>query len=197
MKKKLFAFLSAALVIAVGIFAFGISYSKAGSVKAAGNGADPQTEARNARFLNMLNHNFVYNEDFNDINSIVNNSVIAILDNRDKADEDYIFAELVKSFVRSMYGVEIADISQINEDCPKKDGFVYIIGRGYSTYEHKSINVTENEDGTFTVKTSVKVLSHDNGNKTLTASTIFVKNANSEFGYNIVSSEIFFSEEVM
>ena len=74
MKKKLFAFLSAALVIAVGIFAFGISYSKAGSVKAAGNGADPQTEARNARFLNMLNHNFVYNEDFNDINSTVTKS---------------------------------------------------------------------------------------------------------------------------
>ena len=197
MKKRLFAFLSAALIIAVGIAAFSISYSKAGSVKAAGNGENPQTEARNARFLNMLNHNFVYNEDFNDINSIVNNSVIAILDNRDKADEDYISAELVKSFVRSMYGVEIADISQINEDFPKKDGFVYIIGRGYSKYEHEILNVSVNEDGTFTVKTSVKVSSHDSGKETLTASTIFVKNENSEFGYNIVSSEIFFAEKVV
>ena len=33
---------------------------------------------------------------------------------------------------------------------PKKDGYVYIIARGYSKFNHKIIGVTENEDGTIT-----------------------------------------------
>ena len=41
-----------------------------------------------SRFLNMLNHNYVYDDDFNDIEDIVNNSAIANINYID--DDGYI-----------------------------------------------------------------------------------------------------------
>lgn len=196
MKKKISLILISAVIIIAGIFAAASGASKTGTVKASGAEISSSEEnLRNARFLNMLNHNYVYDSDFDDLNNIVNNSLIALLDNRDREDEDFIPAELVKEFVRSMYGVEIADINQINEDMPKKDGYVYIIARGYSKFNHKIIGVTENEDGTFTVTSDVTVSTHENETYNCKASTVFVKNANSRFGYNIISSDIFTKSE--
>ena len=52
----------------------------------------------------------------------------------------------------------------------------------YKTY-------TLNEDGSYTVITSVEINSHDGG-ETVKAKTLFIKNSDSDFGYNIVSSDI-------
>lgn len=153
---------------------------------------NPQSIDKNkvleTRFLNMLNHNFVYGEDFNDLEMIVNNSIIALLEQRDSENEEYISESIVNSYLFDMYGFKIDDFSQVNKDFGYKEGFVYIIPRGFAKYEHKPLSLSENEDGTFTFTTLVTIMTHDGSSETLTAKTIFAKNPSSLFGFNIVSS---------
>ena len=145
-----------------------------------------------SRFLNMLNHNYVYNDSFDDLEDIVNDSVIALLDMRDEEDSQYISQDVVNSYLYDMYGFTVDDFSDINKDFPQKDGYVFILPRGFSRYEHRALDIRTNSDGTYTFTTEVSVISHDGVMFTATAETVFVKNPNSAFGYNIVSSD--FSE---
>ena len=149
-----------------------------------------QKNANETRFLNMLNRNFVYNDDFNDVDTIVNNSMIALLDLRDEINEDYIDETFVKGFVNDMYGIEIADMSKLNAEYPQIDGFVYIIPRGFTGYEHDIVSVSENEDGSFTVVSDVTSFDHDGSVKTQKAVSLFVENENSAFGYNMIYCNI-------
>ncbi len=143
-----------------------------------------------ARFLNMLNHNFVYNGDFDNVDTIVNNSILNLLDLRDENNEDFIAESYVKGFVKDMYGIDIVDMSGLNADCPHIDGYVYIIPRGYTTYDHKIISTEQNEDGSFTVVSEVTVTTHDGEAQTQKAVSLFVKNDISAFGYNIIYCNI-------
>lgn len=142
------------------------------------------------RFLNMLNHNYVYGKDFENLDTIVNNSIIAVLDQRDAENSDYISQYVVNSYLNDMFGFEIYDFSVVNEGFDYKEGFVYIIPRGFSKYEHKAISLKSNEDSTYTFTTFVTIKSHDGSEETALSETIFAKNDNSIFGFNIVFSKI-------
>ena len=72
---------------------------------------------------------------------------------------------------------------------PCTAGILYILPRGYDTYKHSIKSSTKNEDGTYTVTTNVVLDSHD-GCEEGKAVTLFVKNSDSQFGYNIISSDI-------
>ena len=155
------------------------------------NGAEfDGSKAMESRFLNMLNHNFVYNESFYTEEAIVNESVKALLDLKEDENSSFIAEGIVADYVNNMYGIEISDFSGMNSDFPQKEGFVYIIPRGYSEFNHKIVSVKENEDGSYTVKTSITVSIHDNGEKTEMCETLFVINEASQFGFNIISSNI-------
>ncbi len=142
-----------------------------------------------SRFLNMLNRNFVYNDSYFTVEDVVNDSMIALLDMRDSEDDAYISQEIVSDFVYDMYGIEV-DYSEINSQFPKKEGYVFLLPRGYELYEHTVLNITENEDGTYTVKTNVKISCHDGTVYNDVCETLFVPNEASQFGYNIVHSNI-------
>lgn len=142
------------------------------------------------RFLNMLNHNFVYNSDFENADTVVNNSILAILNLRDSEDQDYIAEDYVKNFVKDMYGIEIVDMSNLNSEFPHKDGYLYIVPRGYTTYTHKIVSVNQNDDGTYTVVSDITVKNHDSDAKSQKAVSLFVKNDSSAFGYNMIYCNI-------
>ena len=149
--------------------------------------------AEEAALLNIINANFVYGADFDDVDNIVNCSV-----NKFKAnvsDEGYVSDKLVKEFVYDMYGIEIVDLSKLNPEYEFKPGYVYALP-AYTEYKHENIKISENEDGTLTAVTDISVTSLDGDTDNLKAKTLFVKNNNSKFGYNIVYSEIF-SESVL
>ena len=148
------------------------------------------TNPNEARFLNMLNHNFVYNNDFDNADTIVNNASLALLDLRDSTNEDFIANTYVKGFVKDMYGIEITDMSEINAEYPQLEGFLYIIPRGYTTYTHSIVSVEENEDGSFTVVSNVVEKNHDAVGKSQKAVSLFVKNDESAFGYNMIYCNI-------
>ena len=143
-----------------------------------------------SRFLNMLNHNFVYNSDFDSADTVVNNASLALLDLRDSENSDFIADIYVKDFVKDMYGIEIADMSGINATYPQLDGYLYVIPRGYTTYKHTIVSINENEDGSFTVVSEVVADDHDGEDRPLKAVSLFVENSDSAFGYNMIYCNI-------
>lgn len=161
-----------------------------GSQVSAATADEIQVDVNEARFLNMLNHNFVYNTDFDNADTIVNNASLALLDLRDSANEDYIKDTYVKGFVKDMYGIEIADMSSLNAEYPQLDGYLYIIPRGYTSYSHTIVSVEQNEDGSYTVVSDVSVSDHDAAAKTQKAVSLFVENDESAFGYNMIYCNI-------
>lgn len=140
-----------------------------------------------ARFLNMLNHNFVYNGAFESVYEMTACSEVALLD---KAEDGYIKQSLISGYLYNMYGVENADFAAVTKDFPQRENYVYVIPRGFSVYKHSAPVITENEDGSYTVVTDVEISSHDSDAETAKATTLFVKNENSAFGFNIISSDI-------
>ena len=141
-----------------------------------------------ARFLNMLNHSFAYDEELASVEDLVNCAVTALCVT-EGTDDSFIEESRVEDYLYNMYGVEVENLSSVNADFPKKDGYVYVIPRGYTVYKHTIDSVRLNEDGSYTVTTSVTLDSHD-GKKEGKAVTLFVKNSNSQFGFNIISSDI-------
>lgn len=140
-----------------------------------------------ARFLNMLNHNFVYNNEFESVYEMTACSEVALLD---KAEDGYIKQSLIAAYLYNMYGVENADFAAVTKDFPQRENYVYVIPRGFSVYKHSAPVITENEDGSYTVVTDVEISAHDSDTETAKATTLFVKNENSAFGFNIISSDI-------
>lgn len=191
MKKRLV--LAAVLLCVLTLFtcAF-IPASADGSVQSA---AITDKKVLTARFLNMLNRNFVYNEDFASADIIVEDSVLALLDCRESDNPDYIADTVVKGFVNDMYGIELANINDNSE--AHRDGFVYITPCGFTSYSHTVTDIKKNEDGSFTVLSAVTVNPHDDGEYLAEAETLFVKNEKSAFGYNIIYSNIKGEENII
>ena len=141
-----------------------------------------------ARFLNMLNHSFAYDEELASVEDLVNCAVTALCVSGN-TDDSFIEESRVEDYLYNMYGVEVENLSSVNAEYPHKDGYVYIIPRGYTVYKHTIESVRLNEDGSYTVTTKVAVDLHD-GTEEGKAVTLFVKNSNSQFGFNIISSDI-------
>lgn len=184
MKKRLG--IAAAVVCVLLIFACAFIPASASEVE---NAAAPEfAKARKSRFLNMLNRNYVYGSDFENVDIITENSVLALLDRREEDDSEYIEESYVIGFVSDMYGIELESVN--DNSARHKDGFVYIAPRGFSGYSHEITDITENEDGSFTVLSEVTISPHDDNEYVSVAETLFVKNENSAFGYNIIYSDI-------
>ena len=151
------------------------------------NNTTVNSKVLETRFLNMLNHSFVYNDDFQNNQTLVNNSVLGLLN---LAEDGFVNENYVTDYIFNMYGIRISDFGNINTDCEQKDGYVYIIHRGYCEYKHTVLSVTDNNDGSYTVVTNVEISLDDGSVINDRATTVFLRNIDSQFGYNIVYSEI-------
>lgn len=192
MKTRYFISLLLALAMLASFSVIAVNPSEVGGNASVEKAAVSETADRQkvleARFLNMLNHSFAYGEELASVDDLVNCAVTALCVTGG-ADGSFIEESRVEDYLYNMYGVEVEDLSSVNADFPKKDGYVYIIPRGYTVYKHTIASVRLNEDGSYTVTTNVTLDSHD-GNQEGKAVTLFVKNSDSQFGFNIISSEI-------
>lgn len=139
------------------------------------------------RFLNMLNHNFVYNDDFYNDEALLNASALALLNH---IDGSFISEAYLKDYVFNMYGKIYDNFDGINESMPQKDGGFYVIPRGYDLYEHSNAVITANEDGSYTVVTDVIIDYHFGEKVEAVSTTIFLPSEESQFGFNILFSEL-------
>lgn len=192
MKTRYFISLLLALAMLASFSVIAVNPSEVGGNASVDKAAVSETADRQkvleARFLNMLNHSFAYGEELASVDDLVNCAVTALCVTGG-ADGSFIEESRVEDYLYNMYGVEVEDLSSVNADFPKKDGYVYIIPRGYTVYKHTIASVRLNEDGSYTVTTNVTLDSHD-GKQEGKAVTLFVKNSDSQFGFNIISSEI-------
>ena len=188
MKRKYFVCLSLALLMLTSSSVIALKPAETVDNKPAVQAADTD-KVLEARFLNTLNHSFAYGEDLGSVEALVNCSVAALCNMDGGAEESFMDETRVKDYLYNMYGVEVENLSSVNAEFPKKDGYVYIIPRGYTVYKHTVDSVMLNEDGSYTVTTLVNIDSHD-GEENGRAVTLFVKNSDSQFGFNIISSEI-------
>ena len=190
MKHRIFALLTAVLSFSLCLSVFApVSAVDSTNTQAYIEEKVVESGVLQSRFLNMLNHNNVYNEAFESVEDIIDGSVISNLSLREE-NSDYINEEYIRDFAFNMYGVEIEDFSLYNTELLKKEGYVYIIPRGYSVYSHEFVSMRENEDGTYAVTTNVTVSGHDSTAESFTAVSLFAVNENSNFGYNIIYSNI-------
>lgn len=198
MKKRILSVVSLLIVVMMISVTF-VTDSSFNTVNAQSVGSNVSQSSENApkfneilkaRFLNMLNHNFVYGEDIASYEGVVNSSVVALLNFKDNEDDSFIAQHIVDGYIFDMYGIENIDYSAINEGFPQKSGFVYIKPCGFSTFSHEILSLTENEDGSFTVKTTVTISQHDSDDTVDVCETLFVRNEKSSFGFNIIYSNI-------
>lgn len=139
-----------------------------------------------ARFENMLNHNRLYDSDFSDINTVVDNSILSLLEKR---EDEFIKRDLVEAFVYNMYDLDIAEY-KANPDAPEKSGYIFIMPKGYDEISHEIISVTQN--GTlYCVISEMTVKTHEGEEMKETCETVLLENEKSAFGYNIISSNIY------
>lgn len=195
MKKRFLNCLAMVLVMLLSFSVLSVRPSAKGSEAPVKSASYDANEALKARFLNMLNHNFAYDTAFESAEDLVNCAVLAQLNLRDSKNDAYIAENYIKSYLLDMYGAEVDDFSVFNTEFPHKDGFVYIVPRGFSVFSHSNAAITENEDGTYMVTTDVTVIGHDSDEEKGKAVTMFVKSSDSKFGFYILSSNIYFDTD--
>ena len=149
--------------------------------------AKPEKDiAKLSRLENMLNHNFLYGDDFSNMQKIINNSCLALLD---KMEDQFISTDILFPFIENAYGISVFIDDEFNKGFPRKDGAVYVLPRGFTKYTHTIINVEENGD-TLIVTSLALSDSHDSEVTELICTTVFKVNSQSAFGYNITQSNI-------
>jgi hypothetical protein len=146
-----------------------------------------QSKVLEKRFLNMLNHNFVYGEAFHNEEDFVNDAALALLDH---VNDGFLDEAYLKDYIFNMYGKKFDDFSEYNSLAPKADGYFYIIPRGYDLYEHKIASVIDNEDGSYTVISEVVIDYHFGEKVNAFSTTFFIENEESPFGFNILYSDL-------
>lgn len=148
--------------------------------------ADENFGVRKARFETMLNHNYVYDDDFSSDRTIIENAILALLDH---AENDEIDRELVLHFIRNMYGREVDPNAAVYDFLPASEGKFAVLARGYSKISHTVLSVEEVAGG-WEVVSEMRIEPHDGQAYTVSANTLFVANEGSSFGYNIVRSDL-------
>lgn len=146
-----------------------------------------QEKVEEARILNLLNLNNIYGDDFTNNEALVNAAAINL---RSFATANgFIENGIITSYIKDIYDIDLEINDNINVNMPKKQGYVYLIPRGYSSYTHEIVSISRSEDF-IKVVSLVSVNSHDGLDVVGTATTILFINENSSFGYNIINSEI-------
>ena len=85
-----------------------------------------------ARFLNMLNHNFVYNDAFDSVYEMTACSEVALLD---RAENGYISSGVISGYLYNMYGVEGVDFAAVTLNNRPQTSRIYpaVLHRFYDT----------------------------------------------------------------
>ncbi len=194
-----------ALFLALGMVFSASSYAVSGdceeSVKTETASSETLCEkALEARFLNMLNHNFAYNDDFT-YDDLIDDSIVAVeIWNENScittdSGDTFVEKDAVLEFARALYGVTIGEeeiaayYGKYDADFPSIDGYLYVLGRGYTLFQHEILSVQLNEDDSYTVKTKV-YMSGDGENGWDTATALIVPNDESPFGFVIGSCDL-------
>ena len=140
-----------------------------------------------ARFENMLNHNYLFEDEFSSDRDVIEKSIISL--NSYVDDNNEIDKSVVLGFIKNMYGLSVDENSAVYSFAPAGAGKFAVIACGYSQVKHSNISAVF-EEGRYVVSSDMTVSPHDGDAYTVKVKTIFVENKESSFGYNIVGAYI-------
>ncbi|MEE0945767.1 MAG: hypothetical protein U0M42_02920 [Acutalibacteraceae bacterium] len=192
MKRLLVVFLALALVFTTGIFS--LSAQTLTEQEKEFSAAQPdEFLVMTNRFENILNNNYAYGSDFDEISLLVSAAELSLLE---KAEDGKLPNSELIAFVSEVYGIDPSVYADEGKEALNKDGETEILPRGYSLYKHSITNFHTNEDGTFTVYSDVEIENHDGDTEIKEAVSRFVKSPDSRFGYYLISSELLTKETI-
>ena len=136
-------------------------------------------------FAALLNLNYSYGAELTD-EDIAYGTMLSLLElAKEENGSLTLSTEQADSFSKEYYG---KTVSYSNFGIEVLEGKIIIPAMGYDLYTHEIVEVTEEGD-TVRVVTKVVCDGHDEVFDAL-CSSVFVKNTESSFGYNLISSEI-------
>ena len=141
-----------------------------------------------AKLLGMLNLNHCFNSALNDEYKLAKCAAVSLIDYaQDKVGYGLcVSAYLIECFVESFYGVKIPAEQMLDEDAPS--GYISLMGTEAETICHKTVTLTETEEG-YEMLTCLYSYSGGEEYETCLVKSRFVKNPESEFGFNLVYCE--------
>lgn len=175
------------LVVVIALLVSVFVFAPASSSMSKSGAHIDQNKVAAAKIENLLNLNNVFDDDFTDNEKLINKAAINLKSYTD--DDGFIPEAIVISYIKDMYDIDMVITESHNSSLPHKNGYVYLIPRGYTTYKHNILSIEEADDY-ITVTSSVFIAYHDNESCIGTAKTVLVRNPASSFGYNIINSEI-------
>ena len=138
--------------------------------------------------MGMLNMNHCYGTAFDDVKEMGIRAAVALSDYSVELEGIGfgVNASLVSGFMKSFYGVDV-DYTELEAD--GAEGYVLIPSVECGDIIHTPVSITET-DGRITVVTCVEIYSGGDELETFLASSEFVRNEASEFGLNLLYSEL-------
>ena len=185
-------FVSVLLIFAL-VFVTGIaSLSAHGTDEPVVSSANNEFDKKNAaRFETVLNNNYAFANDFSSVSTLIKLSSISLLPH---AKNGELENNLIIDFMKNMYGVDPSTLCDEGEELLVANGTTALIPMGFTKYNHVVENVHLNEDGTYTVYSTVSALDGEN-EVFFDAISRFVETNDSSFGYILVSCELLLPEE--
>ncbi len=141
-------------------------------------------EEETAAFTKMLNLNYIYNDAFVSDFDLIEGTMIALLP---EATEGRLLKTRVAEYMLDFYGIVINEAAY--NPTYMSEEYFYYIPKGFDRADHTVISI--DFDGEYyTVVSQVIFNTHDSIEEPVSATSVFVKNENSTFGYNLLSCVI-------
>ncbi len=141
-----------------------------------------------ARFISMLNINHCYNSAMTNEESLIKCAASSLADySQDKIGYGLcVSTYLIEGFVEDFYGMKIPAEQMYDEEAP--EGYISLPKMEMETGCHSLVTMTEIENG-YEVLTCLYGYSGGGEYETCLVKSRFIKNSDSQFGFNLVLCE--------
>ena len=186
--KRFFAVLLVfSLLCVTGVVSLSVSGIKVTEESALTNKAD---NIKASRFETMLNINYAFSDDFSSVSKILDNVLISLLPHSEKG---VLENSVIIDFTKNMYGIDPSILCDEGSQTLLREGKTAIPAKGFVSYSHTVTKVIKNDDGTFTVYSTVKSSEFESVTN-LEAISRFAVSTDSNFGYILLSCELLLPE---
>lgn len=141
--------------------------------------------------LAAVSANTVFDGDIIASPALIEEACLPLLDKAVEGEQSLIIEQkLVNDYIFDLYGITVDPAILKYDFLTAPDGYYPILPRGYAEINHTITSTVHGSDGNITVYTDMTVGFGEDDYDTLHAQTVLRPNADSTFGYNVLSAVI-------
>lgn len=200
MYKHIFTAIAACLLIPAAVLSASLAHPASHKAPAAETAVSQPAESREtqdlgaveARLGQLLKLNRVFDNCIDDDRVLIEEAATVLLDQAEETAEGnmIIRQESVLRFIEDLYGRQADPAAATYDYLPAPEGYFAIPARGYDTYTHEIENMSELDNGNFTVLSKMTVDTHDGESFSMRVITLFAPAPDSPYGYHILRADI-------